>query len=243
MRDFLNDIVAHTHVLGNIDLVKVVGTDTETQLEAVANDKSIVIKARFHQPNTDFKGTFGMPNLSSLNVILGIPEYKDNAQIGVITESRNNEIVPTGIHFENAAGDFKNDYRFMSMEAVNERLKSVKFRGANWNVSLTPTEAAILRFKFQANANAGEKNFVAKTENGDLKFFMGDHSTHAGNFVFHSGVNGALTKAWQWPTVAFISILNLVGDKMLQLSDDGAAMITVDSGLIVYEYILPAQTK
>jgi hypothetical protein len=37
--------------------------------------------------------------------------------------------------------------------------------------------------------------------------------------------------------------MNLDGDKTVQISDDGAAMITVDSGLIKYEYILPAQSK
>jgi hypothetical protein len=40
-----------------------------------------------------------------------------------------------------------------------------------------------------------------------------------------------------------ISILDLSGDKTFRISDDGAAQITVDSGLAVYNYILPAQTK
>jgi hypothetical protein len=29
----------------------------------------------------------------------------------------------------------------------------------------------------------------------------------------------------------------------MRISDDGAAMITVDSGVAVYNYILPAQSK
>jgi hypothetical protein len=29
----------------------------------------------------------------------------------------------------------------------------------------------------------------------------------------------------------------------MKISDDGAAMITVDSGLAVYNFILPAQSK
>jgi len=40
-----------------------------------------------------------------------------------------------------------------------------------------------------------------------------------------------------------ISILDLTGDKVMKISDDGAAMIAVDSGLAVYNYILPAQSK
>jgi hypothetical protein len=39
------------------------------------------------------------------------------------------------------------------------------------------------------------------------------------------------------------SILSLPGDKTFKISDDGVAEITVDSGLAVYHYMLPAQTK
>lgn len=243
MKDFLTDIVTHTHSLGNIDLVKIIGDDNSTELEAVADDRSVVIKAKFHAANKDFKGTFGMPNLNKLSIILNIPEYKIDSKISLITEQRNGETVPSGLHFENAAGDFKNDYRFMSMEAVNEKLKSVKFKGVPWHVTFEPTLAGIQRFKFQANANSEENTFIAKTEKNDLKFYFGDHSTHAGNFVFQADVGGTLSKAWSWPVVTFISILNLAGDKTVQISDDGAAMITVDSGMIKYEYIILAQTK
>jgi hypothetical protein len=95
----------------------------------------------------------------------------------------------------------------------------------------------------QQAANAEEINFQAKTENGDLKFFFGDHSTHAGNFVFHTGVQGQLKRAWSWPIKTVVSILDLTGDKTFKISDEGAAMITVDSGLAIYSYILPAQSK
>jgi hypothetical protein len=110
-------------------------------------------------------------------------------------------------------------------------------------VEFEPTVAAIQRLKMQAQANAEEPNFMAKTENGDLKFYFGDHSTHAGNFVFHPGTTGKLARSWLWPVSQFIAIMNLTGDKTVRISDDGAAKITVDSGIAVYEYILPALTK
>jgi hypothetical protein len=95
----------------------------------------------------------------------------------------------------------------------------------------------------QAQANAETPNFMAKTENGDLKFFFGDHSTHAGDFVFQPGVSGKLTRPWLWPVSQFIAIMNLTGDKTVRISDDGATKITVDSGIAVYDYILPALSK
>jgi hypothetical protein len=240
MRDHLLDLVEHTHDLGVIDLVKITGDDKTTVINGLAEDRSVVVEGAFAQPHADFIGTFGMPNLSKLKILLNLQEYKDNAQLSL---TRKDTGAPDGINFVNATSDFKNNYRFMAAEIVNEKLKTVKFKGVTWHIEFTPTVAAIQRLKMQAQANAEEVNFQAKTENGDLKFFFGDHSTHAGNFVFHASVTGTLKRTWSWPIKTVIGILDLVGDKTFRISDDGAAQITVDSGLAVYNYILPAQSK
>ena len=240
MRDHLLDLVEHTHDLGVIDLVKITGDDKTTVIGGLAEDRSVVVEGAFAQPHADFMGTFGMPNLSKLKILLNLQEYRDNAQLSL---TRKDTGVADGINFVNATGDFKNNYRFMAAEIVNEKLKTVKFKGVNWHIEFTPTVAAIQRLKMQAQANAEEVNFTAKTDNGDLKFSFGDHSTHSGNFVFHAGVTGTLKRTWSWPIKTVISILDLTGDKTFRISDDGAAQITVDSGLAVYNYILPAQSK
>ena len=103
--------------------------------------------------------------------------------------------------------------------------------------------SGIQRLKMQASANSEELNFKAKTDGSDLKFFFGDHSTHAGDFVFQPSVSGKLTRPWLWPVSQFIAIMNLTGDKTVRISDDGATKITVDSGIAVYDYILPALSK
>ena len=240
MRDHLLDLVEHTHDLGVIDLVKITGDDKTTVISGLAEDRSVVVEGAFAQPHADFMGTFGMPNLSKLKILLNLQEYRENAQLSLTKKDTG---VADGINFVNAAGDFKNNYRFMAAEIVNEKLKTVKFKGVNWHIEFTPTVAAIQRLKMQAQANAEEVNFTAKTDNGDLKFSFGDHSTHSGNFVFHAGVTGTLKRTWSWPIKTVISILDLTGDKTFRISDDGAAQITVDSGLAVYNYILPAQSK
>jgi hypothetical protein len=173
-------------------------------------------------------------------VLLNLTEYQKDAKL---TITRKDTGAPDGINFENTTGDFKNNYRFMASEIVNEKLKTVKFKGVNWHIEFTPTVAAIQRLKMQAQANAEEINFQARTDGNDLKFYFGDHSTHAGDFVFHPDVGGKLARSWAWPVKQFISIMDLVGDKKVQISDEGAAKITVDSGIAVYEYILPAQSK
>jgi hypothetical protein len=240
MRDHLLDLVEHTFKLGCIDLVKITGDTNETVIAGIAEDRSVVLEGKFGAPVADFVGNFGMPNLGKLNILLNIQEYRENAKLSI---TRKDTGAPDGINFENASGDFKNNYRFMASEIVNEKLKTVKFKGVNWHIEFEPTVAAIQRLKMQASANAEELTFQAKTDNGDLKFFFGDHSTHAGNFVFQPSVQGTLKRSWAWPIKTVISILDLTGDKTFKISDDGAAMITVDSGLATYNYILPAQSK
>lgn len=240
MKDHLLDLVEHTFKLGVIDLVKITGTDQETVIAGLAEDKSVVIEGKFSTPVAEFIGTFGMPNLAKLNILLNLQEYRENAKLAV---TRKDTGAPDGINFENATGDFKNSYRFMASEIVNEKLKTVKFKGVNWNIEFEPTVAAIQRLKMQAQANAEELNFQARTEGKDLKFFFGDHSTHAGNFIFQPDVGGQLKRAWAWPVKQVISIMDLTGDKVMRISDDGAAQITVNSGIAEYNYILPAQSK
>lgn len=241
--DYLKDITQHTFQLGIIDVVKVTGTDADTTIDAMAEDRSVIVQAKTHNPIPDFIGQFGMPQLGKLNTILNIPEYKEDSKISITTQDRNGETVPVGLHFENKVGDFKNDYRFMSSELINEQLKSVKFKGVKWNVEFEPTVQQIQRLKFMAGANSDETTFIAKTEGSNLKFFFGDHSSHAGNFVFAEAVSGTVAKGFHWPVSAVIGILNLPGDKTFRISDEGVAQITVDSGLIVYNYLIPAQQK
>lgn len=243
MKDILQDIVAHTHQLGIIPLVKITSTAGATEIEAMAEDRSVIISGSTKTAVEGFDGVFGMPNLNKLAIHLNCPEYKDKAKITVSTAVRNGETIPTGLHFENETGDFQNDYRFMNTDIVNEKLKTVKFKGASWSLEFEPNAASIQRLKFQANANSEETVFQVSTENDNLVFSFGDASTHAGNFIFQSGITGKLKQTWSWPVTQVMSILSLTGDKTMKISDQGAMMIKVDSGLASYDYILPAQSK
>jgi hypothetical protein len=243
MKDFLQDLVAHTHSLGFLPLIKISATDKETVIESMAEDRSVILNAKTKEAIEDLEGVFGMPNLNKLDIHLKCPEYKENFTIKVVKQERNGETIPTGLHFQNGAGDFENDYRFMNTEVINDKLKTVKFKGATWNIEFAPTMASIQKLKFQASAHTEEQTFQVRTDNSNLVFSFGDASTHAGSFTFHAGVDGKLKQAWSWPVVQVMSILNLTGDKTMRISDQGALQITVDSGITEYEYILPAQSK
>jgi hypothetical protein len=244
MKDYLQDIVAHTQALGFIDTVKVVGDANSTNVTALSEDRAVILDAQFKNPVPEFVGTFGMPNLGKLKTILGIEEYRADAKLEISTQKDSSGAdVPCGIHFENKAGDFKNDYRFMSSETINGMLKNVKMRAVPWEVDIVPAVASITRLKYQASANSEETTFTVKTENNQLKFFFGDHSSHAGDFVFADGVTGKLGKTWAYPVGAVMSIFALSGDKNLKISSEGVLQITVDSGIATYTYKLPAHQK
>ena len=242
MKDILQDVVAHTHALGFLSLVKV-SNDEGTAIDSMAEDRSVILSAETHSPVQEFVGTFGMPNLDKLNLHLKNPEYKDNAKIEVVQAERNGETIPTHIHFENAAGDFQNDYRFMNKAIIEEKLKTVKFKGATWNVEFQPSMASIARMKLMSAAHSEEPTFNVKTVDSNLVFSFGDASTHAGEFVFQHGVEGTLQHTWSWPVAQVQAILNLDGDATMSISDQGAMKISVDSGMVKYDYILPAQSK
>jgi len=243
MKDILQDVVAHTHSLGFLNLVKVSSDDATTNIESMAEDRSVIMSATTKNKVGEFTGVFGMPNLDKLALHLKCPEYQKDSKIEVKSAERNGETVPTHIHFENAAGDFQNDYRFMNKQIIEEKLKTVKFKGASWDVEFSPSMASIQRMKFQSLAHSEETVFSVKSEGTNLMFNFGDASSHAGQFVFETNANGELKHSWSWPVAQVQAILGLDGKLSMKISDQGAMMITVDSGMTEYNYILPAQSK
>ena len=243
MKDILQDVVSHTQNLGFLTTVKVTGTEDKTSMFSMADDRSVIMEADTHNSNPDMIGVFGMPQLQKLKYLLDGSEYKEDAKISITTAERNNETIPVGIHFENKDGDFKNDYRFMNKEIIDEKMKTVKFRGVNWDVEVVPTLAGVQRFNFQAGANPEHPTFLAKTEDGNLKFIFGDASTHGGEFIFATNVEGKLDRGWTWPVASILAILKIadVNNTKMSISNEGAIQITLDSGLANYKYIIPAQ--
>jgi len=243
MIDLLKDIVAHTNKLGFLNTVKVTGTADKTLIDSMADDRSVIMYAETTTPCAEMIGTFGMPQLEKLRYLVDGKEYQEGSTIEVTTASINGETIPTGIHFENKDGDFKNDYRFMNQAIIDEKLKTVKFRGVTWHVEVNPSISAVQRFQFQAGANTEHTSFLAKTDGDKLICTFGDQASHGGEFVFATGVTGKITKAWTYPVGAVLSILKAAdaNNTTVSFSNEGAMQITLDSGIATYKYIIPAQ--
>lgn len=240
MKDYLQDMIAHTSALGFIDLIKVTGTDKETKLNAISDKQTVMITGVFKNPSADFIGVFGMPNLPKLKTILSFDEYGDDSKISMV---RNSTGSPENIHFESKNSDFINDYRLMSKEVADDQVKIFEYKGKTWDVEFVPSVESILRLKKQSQVHSEEETFATRIANGNLYVDFGDVSTHNGNFIFQEGIKGSLSKKLKWPITHVISILNLPGDKMFRINGAGALEITVDSGLANYSYLLPAHMK
>jgi hypothetical protein len=239
MKDNLLDLIQHTYNLGVMDMLKVTGTDTETKIYSLGEDKTVIVNGEFKTPIPEFVGVFGMPTLSTLKTILSFDEYDETA---IITLNRNAENAPSSIHFETTNGDFVSDYRLMAKATIEDKLKPVAFRGARWDVEFVPSVENIQRLKKQSQANSSENTFTIKSEGDVIRLYFGDPSLHSGNYVIASHC-GKLAKSWSYPIKVFTSILDLPGDKRVRFSDQGAAEVTVDSGIANYQYLLPAHQK
>lgn len=243
IKDILTDILAHTHSLGFLNLLKITGDENGTLVEGIEEKQKVIMYGKTKTPVEELEGVLGLPNLDKLNFHLKNPQYQDNATITVVNSERNGKVIPTEIHFENEAGDFQNDYRFIRAELINEKLAGFDFNEPKWHITFEPALSSIQKLKLQASANSDENVFRVKVENDNLIFLFGDASTHAGSFVFHAGVKGNLKNSWCWPVSEVLSILNLDGRLTVKISDDGLMQILVDSGIAEYRYNLPGMSK
>ena len=242
--NILKEIVQYTASI-DLDLVKITGDHKDTRLEAIASDKSVVVKARFLTQIPEFIGTSaspriaGLPNLGRLNVILNIPEYRENAVLTTTTRSTG-EL--ESIIFNNSQGDFTNTYRLMAAAVVNSLVPSVSLRTPTWNLDFEPQNLNIQKFRYQVQALSDSIHFQTFTKNGNLYFELGEVSSHQGNFVF-SAVTSTLAEKASWPVKQVLAILTLAGDKRMRISDAGVMQIVVNSGVAEYEYLIPAVSK
>ena len=246
MKDYLQDILRHTHKLGLFEFIKVTGTDTETKVDALSEDKNAILMATMHNPVLDFKGTFGMPNLGKMAMLLDCSEYQENADISLQHEMRNGVNTPVSIKFVNEAKDFKNEYRLMNQSVIEEKLKTINFNSPKWDVEFQPNIAGIQRLSFQTGLLNEEANFTFENNKGNLLCRIGDAANHAGQFVFASNIVGKVDVNMAWPVKYFLPILKLYDNSStfkIKISSAGLMEISVDSGLAVYNFYILAAAR
>tara|TARA_B100000927_G_scaffold256031_1_gene223120 strand:+ start:2926 stop:3678 length:753 start_codon:yes stop_codon:yes gene_type:complete len=246
VKDAVQDIVRMTAGLGFINAVKVTGSDSETTLDAMDTERTVIVKASLHNPITEFSGEFGLGNLGFLAGVTNLPNYKeDSATIAVVGRERNGVETPDHLLFTDADGN-TDQYRFMSKEIIEQTLQTVKFKGTEWDVTFEPTKAKVSELTAVAGIYGGiEPNFTVKTEEGNLIITVGaTDGSLTGKRTFAQNVEGELNEGYAWPLTQVLAILKLgmSGHCVMQISKRGALQISIDTGIGKYDYILPALT-
>ena len=250
LKSILLDILKHTNGIG-FENVKVTGTEDETTLAAMDPDRTVIMNAILHNPVKEFLGEFGMGNLGLLSNIMRLSNYNNDSNpgtINVVRETRSGqEESPTTLIFEDKYGN-RDQYRFMSKEIVDELMRIGKFKGANWDITISPTEEKIKQLAEVANIYTSiESTFSAKTEDNNLIFEVGSSDGGImGRRQFASNIEGTLDTTWSWNLSIVLNILKLglTGSSVMMISNQGVCQIIVDSGVSgVYTYILPALNK
>lgn len=246
MKDVISDIVKHTADLGFIESVKITGTDSETRLDAMDADRTVILKAKLHNVCPEFIGELGMGNLGFLRGVVNLNAYSsEGSSVKVVTRERNGVTTPDHLLFKNATGD-TDRYRFMSKEIIDQVLKTVTFKGANWDIVFEPTKAKYNELREVAGIyGAIEPNFTVKTDDGNLIITVGAaDGSYTGKRVFATNVEGELKEGYSWPLNQVLAILKLgmSGNCVMKISAMGALQISIDSGIGQYDYILPAMS-
>jgi hypothetical protein len=245
LRDTLLDIVKHTGGLGFVDTVKITGDGETTKVEAMDDDKTVIIKGTLNEHIPEFDGEFGMSNLNVLKGFADMANFRaDDASIEVKRETRNGNEVPVEIVFTDGQGQTAS-FRLMDATLVPNQ---ATFRGVEWDVEIQPEKSKILEFaQFSNVLSSQEQFFCPKTNKKQLRFHIGDDASagHKSFLIFADNVKGQLKSDLLWPTQQVLSVLKLQDASKLkmQFADKGAMQIAVQSSFGEYNYILPARRR
>ena len=246
IKDTMKDILRHTHDLGVFEMVKIKGTAEATEVETVDADKTVIFKGELNNPVVDFvDATVGLSRMGVLKGYLQYPDFEnENATVRVVTQDRNGESVPTEVEFISENGTDAH-YRFMLADVINQQLKDIKFKGAEFDVNIEPSQKMMKDLTyFNTILAAYEANFMPKTEDGALYFHVGDGGSDRTKILINNNVDGEINTDWKWPLDVVLKILRLGDNSNLVMSfnNQGLLQIKVDSGMGVYTYLLPARS-
>ena len=125
-------------------------------------------------------------------------------------------------------------------------MKTVRFRGADWDVEFAPSQKNIQLFNNAASGiMAFEPYLSLSTKNGQLNMGFGTGgNSHRGELAFANNISGTLKNTFHWPIAQVMAILKLAstGNCKISIANVGALQITVDSGIGIYNYVLPAKS-
>ena len=245
IKDILKDVLKHTHGLGIFEMVKITGDLEQTEIQTVDPEKTVIFKGKTVNPVPDFvDATLGLSRMGVLQGYLNYPGFDDEAAtVQVVKQERNGEEVPVEVAFTSTDGNDAN-YRFMLADVVNQQMKDITFKGAQFNVNIVPTAKNLKDLNyFNGILGAYEATFSPKTDGTNLTFHIGDGVSDRAKVHINADIDGSITRDWKWPLDIVLKILRLSDSAncVMSINDQGLMQIKVLSGLGEYTYLLPAK--
>lgn len=242
MRETLTDVLRQCGGLFNV--LKVTGTDSETKVSAVNEDKTTFVKVTMKTPIPEFAGEFGVSNLGLLNGLLNFSSYRaTGASFNVKRKMLNGTEIVEQLEFRDA-NKTGATFRLMSAELAGEQ---IELRGTiPWEIEFNPDKSKLAEFTTLANLyNEVEKTFAPKSDDGNLIFLVGldNSSTHNASMVFEEGITGVIKGDLRYSTPQFLSVLKLAGQNPAKVSitSRGVMKVAVETEYATYDYYLRSE--
>ena len=243
MRDTLSEIVKLTSNL--FDFLYVDGTDTKTEVRAMSEDKSLILKCTPKAPLVDLRGEVAISDLGMLSGLLGFASYNtDTATFSVQRNKRGEVEYAEMMEFKDGrkAGAV---FRLTNPATIREDRLPPSLRDVPWEISITPEKSRVTEFGQLAGLYSKvDTLFTPKTQDGNLVFMVGEEnsSMHSATMVFHEDVGATLKGTARYPIASFQALMKIAGTNAatLGLTSRGVMGVTVDTQHAIYNYILRA---
>ena len=186
----------------------------------------------------------GLSRMAVLDGYIKYPGFDaEDATVSVVTQERNGNTVPTEVSFIAEDGTDA-QYRFMLADVINQQLKDIKFKGAEFDINIVPSQKNIKDLTyFNSVLSAFESTFSPRTVDGKLYFHIGDAGGDRTKVLVAEAVDGELAHEFKWPLDIVLKILRLSDSSNVVMSFNakGLLQIKVHSGLGEYTYLLPSK--
>lgn len=243
MKDALLDIVRHTGNLGFVEVVKITGTETETIIEAIDKDRTLIIKGKLTVPDQALKGEFGVGNMTRLYQLLTHTNFgADTAQITVEEKNERNRKFPIALHFTDSQKQ-KAIFRLMSLDFVPDQ---PRFVGSKWDVTIKPTKSKIAELASMISMYGSVDTYLTfKVVKNELQVWVGSETSATDSMFIKVADDLVDVKPFEmcWPHAQVMSILKSGQDESPEvlISTRGAMQINLNGQQGQYNYILPAR--
>lgn len=264
MLDSLKDLLSHTTGM-DFDIIKITADDGITSINAVTEDKKLIMNGDFKNEIAEFNGVFGLTKLDTLSKIVNMYNQSTDtvvvksdfrkAPMPLLDDDGNNVMdqygnpiieqveanVVESITFSRKSPKMKNNYRVVSSAMIPTQ-PSLQ-RAIDYDITVEPTMAAIDIIKQQASLGVCEtfQFEVEENSNGTHKLVIvfGDTEREAEvDFVAELDSIGGWTgkHGWRWSINTALSVFQYARNADLKIAISSKGIIKVTVNTGLAEY-------